>query len=408
MRMAAYLMSCKGREALRQRTLDSLHAGGWQWPVHVAVDASRAERPQERQCETAHGMLQRAIEDAPDWIVFLEDDLEFNRRFADNLLAWPPLVSLPRGAHFFGSLYNPTIRVAERCDECDFFIAATEAVYGSQAFVLSLPTARMLAAAWHTVPGMQDIKMSRLAAQVTPLYYHVPSLVQHVGQSTWGGSAHTATDFSASWCADAAPAFCTAAVLRRSILQQARRIDGWLSDEEADLLLECAVQAGPGAGMGATIVDVGSYCGRSTVLFGLARKWLGSGRSRVVAIDAHDGRVMMPGDRVVALEPTLQRFESNVAGADLADIVVSIVAQPSQVAWHDSIDLLFVDGLHDYDSVAADFGHFSPWIRRGGRAAFHDCAPHFPGVQRVVADAVASGSFILADTAGSLAVLERQ
>jgi len=43
---------------------------------------------------------------------------------------------------------------------------------------------------WWEVPGMQDIKMSRLAARLCPLHYHMPSLVQHVGfKSAWTSDA---------------------------------------------------------------------------------------------------------------------------------------------------------------------------------------------------------------------------
>jgi len=50
---------------------------------------------------------------------------------------------------------------------------------------------------WERVPGMQDIKMSRLAAKGGwAIYYYAPSLVQHVGrESTWGGGYHYAPDF---------------------------------------------------------------------------------------------------------------------------------------------------------------------------------------------------------------------
>jgi hypothetical protein len=63
--------------------------------------------------------------------------------------------------------------------------------------VLSLDTARFVAEHWHEVEGMQEIKMSRLAGRGGwQIYYHLPSLVQHVGQqSTWGGGYHYAPDF---------------------------------------------------------------------------------------------------------------------------------------------------------------------------------------------------------------------
>jgi len=67
-----------------------------------------------------------------------------------------------------------------------YFVAYAESVYGSQAFVMSREMAEHFVANWWDVEGMQDIKMSRLAAQKGPIYYHQPSLVQHVGLvSTW-------------------------------------------------------------------------------------------------------------------------------------------------------------------------------------------------------------------------------
>jgi len=48
-------------------------------------------------------------------------------------------------------------------------------------FVMSRKMAEHFVEHWWEVEGMQDIKMSRLAAQLAPIYYHQPSLVQHVG-----------------------------------------------------------------------------------------------------------------------------------------------------------------------------------------------------------------------------------
>jgi hypothetical protein len=49
---------------------------------------------------------------------------------------------------------------------------------------------------------MQDIKMSRLAARLGPIYYHLPSLVQHVGvKSTWTDDSrfHDTKSFDRDW-----------------------------------------------------------------------------------------------------------------------------------------------------------------------------------------------------------------
>ena len=55
-------------------------------------------------------------------------------------------------------------------------------------------------ARWESVRGAQDIKISRLGGDVSAMFYHRPSLVQHVGaRSTWGGNYHWARDYSGSW-----------------------------------------------------------------------------------------------------------------------------------------------------------------------------------------------------------------
>ncbi len=164
------------------------------------MDQADCERRQQRQERTARRLLERACDRAHDFILFLEDDLEFNRHLRHNLERWQPLIETTAHGHFFGSLYNPTILERQRRSESAYFIAEPEAVYGSQAFVLSVATARHIVRHWEEVPGMQDIKMSRLAARVGPIYYHLPSLVQHVGvASVWGGHYHWANDFSADW-----------------------------------------------------------------------------------------------------------------------------------------------------------------------------------------------------------------
>lgn len=199
------MLSCDARREVRERTLVRLRAAGWTDDVWVEVDRSTHARPQERQSVTSFLLLSRAVADGADAILFLEDDLDFNRHFAHNLRRWAPLRSAARGGHFFASLYNPTISELERRPDADCFVARSNAVYGSQAFVLATETARFIIEHWTRVPGMQDIKMSRLAAEVTPIYYHVPSLVQHIGVSTWGGATHTACDFDPGWRAHGDP-----------------------------------------------------------------------------------------------------------------------------------------------------------------------------------------------------------
>ena len=132
-------------------------------------------------------------------------------------------------------------------------------------------------------------------------------------------------------------------------------IPGWLTDEEGEALYELARSCtGPGV-----IVEIGSWKGKSTVCLGLGSQ---AGNSvPVYAVDPHaDYRF---GD-----------FKTNVERAGLADVVQPI-ASLSQAAADDfdqAIELLFVDGSHEYDLVLEDFEKWVPKVVDGGWVAFHD------------------------------------
>jgi hypothetical protein len=128
----------------------------------------------------------------------LEDDLVFNRFFWQNLEDWAPL----RDGHVtLAGFYNPGHRVLA-CDvRTNAMIIDAASIYGSQALLLSRSALEFALKHWEEIDGPPDVKLPRLAARLgRPIYYHCPSLVQHVGRaSTWGGSFHQAPDFDRHW-----------------------------------------------------------------------------------------------------------------------------------------------------------------------------------------------------------------
>jgi hypothetical protein len=195
----ACMISCPEREELRQQTLKNLAATDWgDEPVFIQIDGGNSDCRQERQKQTAFLALERSLKFTTDYILFLEDDLEFNRHLRHNLKRWKPLGD---GEITLAGLYNPGLPELA-CDpkhHCSLISPA--AVFGSQAFILAVPTVEYLVAHWNEEDGMQDLKMSGLAGRLTKVfYYHAPSLVQHTGtQSVWGGPYHQAWDFDPSW-----------------------------------------------------------------------------------------------------------------------------------------------------------------------------------------------------------------
>jgi hypothetical protein len=196
MKIAAVVITCPGREDLCRSTIESLRSTDWPktWPIITSRDKAVEGFKQHRQQMNALTALRAGIELEPEFILFLEDDVTFNAHLCHNLTQWRPLRN---GSLGMASLYNPTIREMERSDTEHWFKADSGAVYGSQAYLFSIDTARFVENHWHEVEGMQDIKMSRLAARGGwTIYYHSPSLVQHIGNmSTWGGGYHYAPDF---------------------------------------------------------------------------------------------------------------------------------------------------------------------------------------------------------------------
>ena len=202
MNIAPVIITCHGREGLLAATLESWSKTDFLDTPLVEVDTGLGER-RDRQTLNSYNALCRALVEWPgevDFVLFMEDDLQFNRNLKRNLSSWVPLLDSlnSRSKYFFGSLYNPNVR--ELSVHPDYFIADPTAVYGSQCFILSATMVREIVNQWEDEIGMQDIKMSRLAARYGSIYYHRPSLVQHVGtESTWGGGFHQCKDFEENY-----------------------------------------------------------------------------------------------------------------------------------------------------------------------------------------------------------------
>jgi hypothetical protein len=101
------------------------------------------------------------------------------------------------------------------------------------------------------------------------------------------------------------------------------------------------------------------------------------------------------------------RFRANIAEAGLSDLVVPLRLRSYEVSWTRPIVLLFVDGLHDYASVARDFRHFEAHLVQGGYVAFHDCDDNYPGVAAFAAGLGADPAYEDAGQASSLRVFRR-
>jgi predicted O-methyltransferase YrrM len=192
-----------------------------------------------------------------------------------------------------------------------------------------------------------------------------------------------------------------------AMLERTREIEGWLRAEEARLLMATAWRVSTNATT-PIVVEIGSYCGKSTVVLASALKAFARG-GRLHAIDPHEG-VVGAHDSAVGVSagaPTLEALRRNLAHAEVADIVEIVPKRSSDVAWTAPIHLLFIDGLHDGASVRQDFAHFDSSVAAHGYVAFHDCDDSFPGVQDCIEEVLASGRYREVGRAVSLVVLQK-
>jgi predicted O-methyltransferase YrrM len=157
---------------------------------------------------------------------------------------------------------------------------------------------------------------------------------------------------------------------RRYVAHVARTVGGWLTEREGAFLYALAAR-GPGRG---AIVEIGSNRGKSTTL--LARAARCAGRERVHAIDPHRGG-------------TEAEFRNNLAREGLDDWVIPHVAKSQEFVhgWRDPIRLLFIDGLHTYEGVRADWTDWTPFVLEGGVIALHDTF-QWDGPRRVVEETI--------------------
>jgi predicted O-methyltransferase YrrM len=190
-------------------------------------------------------------------------------------------------------------------------------------------------------------------------------------------------------------------------LARVETIDGWLDQEHATFLMGLTALALVDRSDDA-LVEIGSYCGRSTVAIGSAARFVAP-EARLFAIDPHEGFVGA-GDTpagVVPTRPTLEEFQRNIAEARLDETVTPIVSLSYDVPWSSPIAMLFIDGLHDYENVSRDYAAFASSVRPGGFVVFDDYDVAFPGVVRFVDERESSGEIVRAGQAGKVIAFQK-
>ena len=189
---------------------------------------------------------------------------------------------------------------------------------------------------------------------------------------------------------------------------------------EGDALYEAATSL-VGELAHAPLLEVGSYCGRSTVWLGAAARY---NNSVLFAVDHHQGSEENQAgwewhdaslvDAHTGRMNTLPRFQRTITDAGLDDVVIAIVGESPKVAkyWTTPLGFLFIDGGHGVEPARVDYENWTPHVMRGGLLAIHDVFPDpadggRPPYEEIYLPAIASGNFIEVRVEGSLRILQR-
>jgi MMP 1-O-methyltransferase len=200
------------------------------------------------------------------------------------------------------------------------------------------------------------------------------------------------------------------------LLKAAEAATGFMPEAEGLALHDAAARyaaRGP-------VLEVGTYCGKSTIYLAAAAR--GKGQP-VITVDHHHGsEENQPGweyhdttlvDPATGRLDTLPHLRKTLAGAGVEDDVIVVVGRSADVArlWRTPLGMLFIDGGHTDAAARTDYESWAPWVAPGGVLAIHDVFPDpADGGQapyRIYQRAVKSGAFTEVEGQGSLRLLER-
>jgi predicted O-methyltransferase YrrM len=166
-------------------------------------------------------------------------------------------------------------------------------------------------------------------------------------------------------------------------------------------------------------VEIGSYCGKSTVILGTACQQAGG---VLLAIDHHRGsEENQPGEDYFDADlddgeggmSSLLQFRATMRRAGLEDTVIPALS-PSQVVQQLPLAapaFVFIDGGHSMPAALADYRNWGTRVMRGGILAIHDVFPNVADGGRppheIYKLALHSGLFVEEKAVQSLRILRR-
>ncbi|MEE8079273.1 MAG: class I SAM-dependent methyltransferase [Pseudomonadales bacterium] len=157
-------------------------------------------------------------------------------------------------------------------------------------------------------------------------------------------------------------------------------VKGFLDPLEGARLFELAAVAA----LRGPLLEVGSYCGKSTIFLGSACRDCGQ---VLYAVDHHRGSEEHQAgeeyhdpelfDAAIDKLDSFREFRRTLDRAGLTDTVVPLVARSALAGrnWQTPLSCVFIDGGHSEEAALADYRTWAPHVMTGGYLAIHDIFP---------------------------------
>jgi predicted O-methyltransferase YrrM len=178
----------------------------------------------------------------------------------------------------------------------------------------------------------------------------------------------------------------------QEIINKVRPRKGWFSDQQMRLLHPYISNY---QGLNPLLVEIGTFHGRSTEFFALSNPSM-----NILTIDRaeeYEGlRISEKPPNHIDIDLLREHKIFQVLGDSLE--ISGLFNWP--------VDILFIDGNHEYEFVRADALSWIPKVREGGLIIFHDDDPqNWPGVTQTIDEVIKDWNLALAERTENVAIL---
>ena len=167
------------------------------------------------------------------------------------------------------------------------------------------------------------------------------------------------------------------------------RIVGWFDLPKAILMQQAVKSLAPGS----VLIELGSFQGRSSVALAAVLP----PNSVLYCVDHFRGSEEHK-QMNIDTSNLLGAFQENLIKFGVKEKIKTLVMSTTEALGHfspASLDLVFLDAAHDYESVRRDLLDWYPKLKPGGYLFCDDCHTNWPGVMQAIQSVNLPGQIVV-------------